>query len=91
VSQNEAHETVKSHDLKYYDHLADDGTMLRAIRIDDEEFLRGFCQQMIRGGGLTQNAANELFIRCRNEFAQKRKVWVDVEMGPMKTVRGAFN
>lgn len=91
MNQNEAHETVKSHDLESYDHLADDGTMLRAIRIDDEEHLRAFCQRMIRGGGLTQNAANELFIRCRNEFAQKRKVWVDVEMGPMKTVRGAFN
>lgn len=88
---NEAHETTKAHDLAHFDHMANDGTMLRSVRIADEEELRAFCQATIKRGGLTETAAKELFLRCRQEFKEGRKVWVDVELGPMRTVRGAFN
>lgn len=88
---NEAHEVTKSHNLPSYDHVATDGTMLRSVRISDEEELRAFCQATIKRGGLTETAAKELFHRCRGEFEAGRKVWVDVEMGPMRTVRGAYN
>lgn len=91
MSGNENQEIAKAHDLAHFDHVAQDGTVLRSIRVSDEEELRAFCQTMVKRRGMTERAAKEMFIRCRHEFAEGRKVWIDVEMGPMQTVRGAYN
>lgn len=87
----EDQERVKARNLQTFDHLASDGTPLRSLRIGDEEELRAFCQVMVKRGSMTEDAAKRLFLSCRNELEGGKPVWVDVELTPLKTVRGAYN